>query len=54
MKINADWHKNNRMPKNPTPEEKILWHIAHGQNCNCRAPSPKLLEEIKNYQKIKK
>jgi len=47
--INADWHIKNKMPKNPTEEVKIKWHIEHLKNCPCRAPSPKLMEQIKNY-----
>jgi hypothetical protein len=50
MAINADWHRKNRMPKNPSDEEKLKWHIGHMANCSCRLPSPKLMEEIKKYQ----
>lgn len=39
-KINAKWHKNHRMPKNPSLEERIKWHAEHSKNCSCR-PMPK-------------
>ena len=47
MAINALWHKENRMPKNPTLDQRITWHLAHAKNCNCRPLGGKILEEIK-------
>lgn len=48
MQINADWHRANPMPKNPTLEQRIEWHKEHVKNCTCR-PMPdnlkKLIEE---------
>ncbi|MCB9993794.1 MAG: hypothetical protein H6873_09080 [Hyphomicrobiaceae bacterium] len=35
-KINADWHRANPMPKNPSPEQRIDWHLRHAVNCECR------------------
>lgn len=46
-KINAEWHKKNKMPKNPTIDNKIRWHIEHAKNCRCRPLGGKILEEIK-------
>ncbi len=42
MKINAKWHLENKMPKNPTLDERINWHIKHAKNCLCRPIPPKL------------
>ncbi len=39
-KTNAEWHKANRMPKNPTAEQRMLWHLAHLKNCQCRTDLP--------------
>lgn len=47
MNINKEWHLKNRMPKNPTMEERIHWHIEHSKNCSCRPMDKKILEEIK-------
>jgi len=47
MSINKEWHKANRMPKNPTLEQRIKWHLAHAKNCKCRPIPKKLLAEIK-------
>jgi hypothetical protein len=46
-KINADWHKKNKMPKNPTVDQRIEWHLAHAKNCQCRPLGGKILDEIK-------
>jgi hypothetical protein len=47
MKINAAWHAEHKMPKNPSFEERVAWHLAHQKNCSCRPISAKLAEEMK-------
>jgi hypothetical protein len=47
MAINKEWHEKNKMPKNPSEEQRIKWHIAHAKNCSCRQPSAKLLGQMK-------
>lgn len=47
MKINAEWHGANKMPKNPTLDQRIEWHLEHVKNCPCRPLQGKILEEIK-------
>ncbi len=39
-KPNAVWHKRNRMPRNPTLNQRVTWHLAHARACGCR-PIPK-------------
>ncbi len=51
MKINAEWHKKNRMPPKATLEQRIKWHLEHQKNCNCREIPAKLLAEIKKQDK---
>ncbi len=34
--ITKEWHEKNRMPKNPTTEQRIAWHVEHAQYCHCR------------------
>jgi hypothetical protein len=41
--INAAWHARHRMPKNPTPAERLAWHAAHQRHCACR-PTPAVLQ----------
>jgi hypothetical protein len=49
MAINKEWHLANKMPKNPTQEQRLNWHIEHSKNCNCREMPDKLKEEVKKF-----
>jgi len=51
MQINKEWHKNHKMPKNATTEERIKWHIEHAKKCSCMPMPSKLLAEIKKIRK---
>ncbi|OGL34980.1 hypothetical protein A3F65_02220 [Candidatus Saccharibacteria bacterium RIFCSPHIGHO2_12_FULL_47_16b] len=39
MKLNKEWHLSHRMPKNPTPQQRIKWHREHLMHCDCRQPT---------------
>ena len=45
--INAEWHRENVMPRNPSLEERIEWHIEHSEECGCRPVPAKIAFEIK-------
>jgi hypothetical protein len=45
MKLNTAWHLANKMPKNPTMEQRITWHLEHLKNCQCRTDIPEKLKE---------
>ena len=45
-KINAAWHSAHPMPKNPTLDQRIEWHVAHAKACGCREITGKLREEM--------
>ena len=49
-KMNKKWHQKHRMPKNPTEEVRIEWHLEHAKNCSCRPIPQKLLKEIKKIK----
>ncbi len=51
MKLNKEWHLTHRMPKNPTMEQRIAWHIDHAKNCACRPIPEKLREEMERRKK---
>ncbi len=42
-KINAEWHKANRMPANSTRKQRAEWHYEHARNCGCRALTPSIV-----------
>ena len=44
-RINAEWHQANRMPKKPSFEERVAWHVEHLRNCSCRTELPTRLAE---------
>jgi hypothetical protein len=47
MKMNKEWHLKHPMPKNPTIDQRIEWHLAHQKACACRKIPEKLAEEMK-------
>lgn len=42
-RLNAEWHRANRMPARATLEQRIAWHLAHREACSCRPVPAKLL-----------
>ena len=48
-KINVEWHKKHKMPKNPSFEERAKWHLEHAKECSCRAISDKLKRELEAH-----
>ncbi len=52
-KINKEWHTANKMPKNPTHEQRMEWHIEHNKHCQCYPVSDKLRKEIDEFKKMK-
>jgi hypothetical protein len=45
-KINKAWHEKNKMPANPTFEQKVKWHLAHQKHCTCRPIPAKLAAQM--------
>ena len=52
-KINAAWHERHPMPKNPSLQQRIDWHLEHLKHCNCRRDIPEKLREEMKKLKIK-
>jgi hypothetical protein len=44
--MNTAWHKAHLMPKNPTLDQRIAWHLDHAKNCGCRPIAGKIRDEI--------
>ena len=51
-KINEEWHKRNIMPKNPTLQQRIDWHLEHSKECGCRPIPASVAMAIKKTRKI--
>ncbi len=45
MNINKEWHLKNKMPKNPTLEQRVEWHLEHLKHCRCSTDLPNSIEE---------
>ena len=45
-RLNREWHEANRMPKCPTIEQRIAWHLAHVKACACRPIPASVLQAI--------
>ncbi|BCP55075.1 hypothetical protein K32_36920 [Kaistia sp. 32K] len=45
-KLNAAWHEAHPMPRNPTLDQRVDWHLAHAANCGCRAVPRRIAEEL--------
>jgi hypothetical protein len=51
-KINKEWHLKHPMPKNPTLDQRVQWHLEHARECHCREMPESVLKELKK-RKIK-
>ncbi|MGE0057260.1 MAG: hypothetical protein AB7P33_00915 [Dehalococcoidia bacterium] len=49
-KINAEWHNANRMPRNPTHEQRMQWHLEHSKNCDCYPMTPKIAHDLEVWK----
>ena len=45
MALNAEWHRAHPMPKNPTMDQRIEWHLEHQRECGCRPGLPRLVQQ---------
>jgi hypothetical protein len=48
--LNKAWHLSHAMPKNPTLEQRIEWHLEHSKNCGCRKITGKLKEQMERLK----
>ncbi len=52
-KLNREWHLKNMMPKNPTHDQRMRWHVEHSKHCKCHPLSEKLQNEIDEFKNKK-
>lgn len=48
MPVNAEWHGAHPMPKNPTLEQRLEWHLEHQKHCACRPIPAKLQQQARD------
>lgn len=48
--INREWHLANKMPKNPSEEERMKWHVEHAKNCTCREMPESMRKKIEELR----
>ncbi len=53
MTLNAAWHRDHPMPKNPSLEDRVRWHEEHAAACGCRPVPPGIQTEIKRRTRAK-
>jgi two-component system sensor kinase FixL len=49
--MNRAWHQKHKMPKNASLEERLNWHLAHQQQCACRAVPRKLAALVRSKRR---
>ena len=45
-RLNKQWHQQNVLGKNQPLEKRIIWHLEHEKNCNCREMPKSIRMEI--------
>lgn len=44
--INKQWHETHKIPKYPTLQQRMDWHLEHAKNCGCRTIPDTVLREM--------
>lgn len=44
--VNKQWHASHKMPKYPTLQQRIDWHLEHAKHCGCRTIPTTVIEEM--------
>lgn len=45
-RLNAAWHRANRMPARAALEQRVEWHLAHAKACGCRNLPASIVREL--------
>ena len=45
--MNATWHQRHAMPKSPSLEKRVRWHMAHAKACGCRGIPQPIVAELR-------
>ncbi len=49
--LNAAWHRDHPMPKNPTLEDRVRWHEEHAAACGCRPIPAGIRKEMERRER---
>ena len=44
---NTEWHLKHKLPKNPTLDQRVKWHMEHARRCPCPSKDEDIMEELK-------
>ena len=44
---NTEWHLKHTLPKNPTLDQRVTWHMEHARRCPCPSQDEDIMEELK-------
>ena len=44
----VEWHLKNKMPRNPTLDQRLKWHVEHARNCSCPPSNGEILRSSKS------
>ncbi len=44
---NTKWHLKHKLPKNPTLDQRVKWHMEHARRCPCPSKDEDIIEELK-------
>jgi hypothetical protein len=45
--INRPWHQKHPMPKRPSLEQRVDWHLTHAKACGCREIPKTVMAELR-------
>jgi hypothetical protein len=51
MSLYKEWHLKHKMPKNPSVEQRVAWHIGHAKHCSCREMPDSIKKLIKDSRR---
>jgi hypothetical protein len=51
--FNGAWHQKHPMPKKPTLEQRVDWHLAHSKACGCREIPKTVMAELRRRRQAK-
>lgn len=49
--MNVEWHTRNRLCRNASLEQRVQWHLAHVEACDCRGLPAGIVAELEGRQR---